>query len=181
MSYQNLYLFLTIVVLSTLTMKAIPFKKIGYVIVAILILIQFYHPAKNEGEALSVNDITHTVAVPDSVMQILQASCYDCHSNHTEYPWYHAIQPIGIWLDDHVTEGKRELNFSEYNTFKPKRQFKKLKKISKEVTEHDMPLTSYTFIHKNATLTESQITLLANWATAASLTIHVPDSINEKK
>ncbi len=162
-------------------MKNLPYKKIGFALVAILIIIQLYHPSKNEGEALTVNDITHTVVVPDSIMQILQTSCYDCHSNHTNYPWYHAIQPIGIWLDDHVNEGKRELNFSEYNTYKAKRQFKKLKKISKELEEHEMPLTSYTFIHKNATLSEAQIEQVINWANAASVTIVVPDSLSDTK
>jgi Haem-binding domain len=162
-------------------MKKIPFKKIGYALLIILALIQLYHPAGNNGEALSANDITHTVNVPDSVMKVLQTSCYDCHSNHTNYPWYHMIQPIGFWLDDHVNEGKRELNFSEYNTFKIKRQFKKLKKISKEVKENGMPLSSYTFIHHDAILTETQRQLLINWADSASLTIHIPDSLSNTK
>ena len=162
-------------------MKKIPFKKIGYAIIAILILIQFYHPEGNNGEALSANDITHTVNVPDSVMKVLQTSCYDCHSNHTNYPWYHVIQPIGLWLDDHVNEGKRELNFSEYNTFKPKRQFKKLKKISKEIKSESMPLSSYTFIHHDAILSKEQAQMLINWADLASMTIQVPDSIKLSK
>jgi len=162
-------------------MKKIPFRKIGYALLIILAFIQFYHPAGNNGEALSANDITHTVTVPDSVMKILQTSCYDCHSNHTNYPWYHVIQPIGFWLDDHVNEGKGELNFSEFNTYKVKRQFKKLNKISKEVEENEMPLSSFTFIHHDAILTESQRQLLINWADSASMTIHIPDSLGNAK
>jgi len=162
-------------------MKKIPFKKIGYTLVVILVLIQFYHLEGNNGDALTPNDITHTVNVPDTVMKVLQKSCYDCHSNHTNYPWYHTIQPIGFWLDDHVNEGKRELNFSEYNTFKPKRQYKKLKKISKEIKEHGMPLSSYTFIHHDAVLSESQAQLIINWADSSSTTIHVPDSLKGTK
>ena len=44
-----------------------------------------------------------------------------------------------------------------------------------------MPLTSYTFIHKNATLSEAQIEQVINWANAASVTIVVPDSLSDTK
>ena len=162
-------------------MKKIPFKKIGYLLIAVMVIIQFIHPSGNDGEALSATDITHTVAVPEDVMTILKTSCFDCHSNHTAYPWYHVIQPIGFWLDNHVNEGKRELNFSEFSNFKPKRQFRKLKKISKEVKEQEMPLTSFTLIHHDAVLNEVQIQRLINWADSASLTIHVPNSLKGAK
>ena len=162
-------------------MKRIPFKKIGYVLLAAFVIIQFIHPAGNDGEALSANDMTHTVAIPDDVLTILKTSCFDCHSNHTSYPWYHMVQPFGFWLDNHVKEGKKELNFSEFNTYKAKRQFKKLKKISKEVKEQGMPLSSYTFIHRYAILNDEQSQRLRNWADSASMTIQVPDSLKGMK
>lgn len=132
-----------------------------------LVLIQFYHPEPNDGNALGENDITHTVSVPDDVMQILKTSCFDCHSNHTDYPWYNKIQPVGIWLANHINEGKRELNFSEFNNYKAKRKRHKLEEMVKEIKEREMPLGSYTIIHKNAILTNEQAQLLINWADSA--------------
>ena len=113
------------------------------------------------------------------VMQILKTSCFDCHSNHTEYPWYSKIQPIGIWLANHINEGKRELNFSEFNNYKAKRKRHKLEEMVKEIKEREMPLSSYTIIHKNAILTNDQVQLLVDWAESAYQSI--PLDSNENK
>ena len=148
-------------------MSKISAKKIIIVLGVILVLIQFYQTETNMGNSLGENDITHTLAVPENVMQILKTSCFDCHSNHTDYPWYSKIQPIGIWLANHVNEGKRELNFSEFNNYKAKRKRHKLEELLKEIKEHEMPLSSYTIIHKNAILSNEQAKLLINWADSA--------------
>jgi hypothetical protein len=160
-------------------MKNVSVKKIIIGLGIFLILIQLYHPELNNGSALGDNDITHTVAVPDEVMQILKTSCFDCHSNHTDYPWYNKIQPVGIWLANHVNEGKRELNFSEFNNYKTKRKRHKLEEIVKEIKEQEMPLGSYTIIHKNAVLSNEQAQLLINWADSAYNSIPL-DSTSHK-
>jgi hypothetical protein len=145
-------------------MKNINMKKIGMALFAILVLIQFIRPERNGNWEKSDNDISLAINVPSNVQQILETSCYDCHSNHTTYPWYTNIQPIGLWMQHHVDEGKEELNFSEFKTYKPKRQKHKLEEIAEQVNEHEMPLSSYTLIHKNAILTPEQNVALVSWA-----------------
>lgn len=145
-------------------MKNINIKKIGIALFAILVLIQFIRPERNGNWEKSDNDISMAINVPSNVQQTLETSCYDCHSNHTTYPWYTNIQPIGLWMQHHVDEGKEELNFSEFKTYKPKRQKHKLEEIAEQVNEHEMPLSSYTLIHKNAVLTPEQNVALVSWA-----------------
>jgi hypothetical protein len=145
-------------------MKNINMKKIGMALFAIVVLIQFIRPERNGNWEKSDNDISMAINVPSNVQQILETSCYDCHSNHTTYPWYTNIQPIGLWMQHHVDEGKEELNFSEFKTYKPKRQKHKLEEIAEQVNEHEMPLSSYTLIHKNAILTPEQNVALVSWA-----------------
>lgn len=140
------------------------FKKIAVFLGFCLVVIQFIRPETNLGEAYSENDIAHTVEVPKHVQEILSSSCYDCHSNATVYPWYANIQPLGFWLKHHVDEGKSELNFSEFKTYTDKRKTKKFKEIVKEVEENEMPLPSYTWIHKHAVLTQEQKDTLLAWA-----------------
>ena len=142
-------------------------KKILVVLLAALVVIQFFHPSKNEGSA----DGPNAMAMPADVRNILETSCYDCHSNHTNYPWYNNIQPVAWWLNDHVNEGKREINFSEFNTYKLKRKIKKMKEIREQLEEGEMPLSSYTLIHSNAKLTEAQKTRLLAWVDSTKLSL----------
>jgi len=146
-----------------MTSKSKIFKTIGIILVLVIIVIQFIHPVRNLSNDSS-NDITKKYTVPDTVQVILRTSCYDCHSNHTEYPWYANIQPVAWWLDHHVDEGKRDLNFNNFSSYRIGRQYHKLEKITKEVNDGGMPISSYTLIHRYAILSDGQKKLVADWA-----------------
>ncbi len=137
-------------------------KKILIGICVVIIAIQFIHPAKNVSGNKS-NDISTKYPMPDSVSVIITKACADCHSNKTVYPWYANIQPIGLWLGHHVDEGKSEINFNEFASYRVGKQNHKLKEVIEQVQEGEMPLSSYTLIHKEAILTEAEKTTLINW------------------
>ncbi len=142
-------------------------KKLLQLLVIVLVLFQFYpRPEKNTSDQIGKNSIEIVHVVPSPVLNILKTSCYDCHSNNTVYPWYSRIQPVALWLDDHIREGKSELNFSEFGSYSIRRQYRKLEEINEEVKEDEMPLKSYTFIHGDAKLGQEQKLILANWVTA---------------
>lgn len=137
------------------------------VVVVALIVIQFFRPVKNADAEIAEEHITAKFQIPEDVQQVLKVSCYDCHSNTTHYPWYSNVQPVAWFLDDHVREGKRELNFSKFATYPAWRQYKKFKEIGKELKEEEMPLFSYTLVHRDAALSEEQRLSLQNWAASA--------------
>jgi hypothetical protein len=128
-------------------------KKFGIIVLAALVIAQFFKPEKNIGNNTNVNNI------PEDVLADLKTACYDCHSNNTVYPWYSNIQPVAWWLNDHIVDGKKDLNFDEVIT-KPK----KYKKIVEEIEEGEMPLSSYTLIHRNAKLNAEQKARIIGWA-----------------
>ena len=138
-------------------------KKVLVTLFILLIIIQFIRPERNMGIADTPNDITHTVPVSPEIKNILVTSCYDCHSNHTEYPWYFNIQPIAGWINHHIEEGKEELNLSEFKTFKTKRKLHKLEEMIEEIKSGEMPMSSYLLIHHNAKLSEDQKNKLIAW------------------
>ena len=139
-------------------------KALLFVLLIVFVLIQFIRPAKNKGEEIASNQITAIHQVPENVQQILKVSCNDCHSNTTYYPWYSKIQPVAWFLEDHIVEGKRELNFSTFATYPVYRRYKKFKEIGQQVKDGDMPLFSYTMPHRDAVLNADQKLILENWA-----------------
>jgi hypothetical protein len=138
-------------------------KKILYVLLFIFIGIQFIQPKANKGQAATNQDISHYVEVPGHIQNILKASCYDCHSNHTNYPWYASINPLGLWLDHHIREGKEELNFSDFSRYDKKKLDHKLEETLEEVQEGHMPLPAYLWLHDEAKLNQHQINQVVAW------------------
>ena len=140
-------------------------KKIIYGALIILFVVQFIRPTKNNS-----NDNTHHIStkyrVPSEVDTILKVACYDCHSNNTAYPWYSNLQPAAWFLSNHVKDGKKHLNFSEFTKLSIAIQNHKLEEIIEEVEEKEMPLASYTYVglHANAKLNDEQRLTLNTWA-----------------
>ena len=142
-------------------------KRLLIVLLIILIIAQFFQPSKNKGNAQSATDITRVVPVPDTVMVLLKTACYDCHSDSTRYPWYNHITPVNWWLKNHIDEGKRHINFSHYVEGSYKRKIKHLDETAEQVEKHEMPISSYLWIHKDARLNDAQRKLIIDWANNA--------------
>ena len=160
-------------------------KKIGYGLLIALIALQFISAEKNSNITASAtaNDISKVVPVPDNIQTILKTSCYDCHSNNSTYPWYASIQPIVWWMNDHIEEGKKEINFNEFASYSLRKQYKKLGEIIEQLKEDEMPLDSYRLIHRNAVLSEPKKLSLLNWAQALKDTMqqkYPADSLKKK-
>lgn len=140
------------------------FKKIMLVLLAALVVIQFIHPKKNKAEGPQPNYIGNVYAIPADVKTILAKVCNDCHSNNTVYPWYAKFQPILWWLDKHVKDGKNEMNFDDYTKRSLRFQYRKMEEVIEQVKEGEMPLNSYTWVHKDAKLTEEEKAKITGWA-----------------
>lgn len=140
-------------------------KKILIALLAILLLIQFFRPEKNTSMDVT-NDVGTKYKVSEEVSHLLGVACNDCHSNNTTYPWYASVQPMAWWLNDHVTEGKEHLNFSDFTQLPVAVQNHKFEEVIEVIEENEMPLESYTYLglHPKAKLTEFQKTTLKNWA-----------------
>ncbi|HTD94592.1 MAG TPA: heme-binding domain-containing protein [Chitinophagaceae bacterium] len=141
-------------------------KKIGIFLLAALVILQFFHPAKNKDKGPRPNFIGNNFPIPAHVQTILEKACNDCHSNNTRYPWYSYTQPVDWWLDNHVKEGKRHLNFDEYTNKRLRYQYHKLEEIAEQVKENEMPLNSYTWMHRDARLTPEEKNTLIDWSDA---------------
>jgi hypothetical protein len=136
-------------------------------LLVVFIVIQFFRPKKNISEGPQPNNIATVYPVPENVKSILAKACNDCHSNNTRYPWYNNIQPVAWWLADHVNDGKKELNYDEFTTYRLRKQYRRLEQTRELVEKGEMPLKSYTWIHRDAILTDAEKQALYSWADSA--------------
>lgn len=134
-------------------------KRILLALLVIFLLAQFVRPSKSNPPI----DPAKELRAPANVQQIIDRSCIDCHTNRTRHPWYNNITPVNWYLADHVKEGRHELNFSEYASYKPRRKNKKLEEICEQVEEGNMPLPEYTWLHPEAKLSQADRQTLCAW------------------
>ena len=133
-------------------------------ILALLIIIQFFQPEKNTKLENPQNDIVFVIEVPTAVKKKIVNACYDCHSETTVYPFYNRIVPVSWILAKHIRDGKDHLNFSEWANYDKKKQIKLLTAICEEITEGEMPLKGYVFMHSNAIINEKENEEICLWA-----------------
>ncbi|MBX7124984.1 MAG: heme-binding domain-containing protein [Cyclobacteriaceae bacterium] len=160
-------------------------KKIGYALVAVLVLIQFIRPDRNLSDDRTL-DFSQKYPVSEEVKAVMAVACNDCHTNLTRYPWYANVQPFGWILTKHVNDGKRHLNLSTFLRLPVAVQNHKLEEIIEQVKEKEMPLPSYTWLglHADANLTDEQRVLITTWAQAQMDTLRAqypPDSLVMKR
>ena len=139
------------------------FLKKGLIFLVIVFIgMQFYTPEKNISETYSTAFFENETQPPAPILATLQNKCYDCHSNNTNYPWYNNIAPVSYWIDDHILDGKKHLNFSGWTTYSTKKKDHKIEELVAEVQEGEMPLKEYTWTHWG--LTEDEVKGLIAWA-----------------
>ncbi|ALL06237.1 cytochrome C [Pedobacter sp. PACM 27299] len=141
-------------------------RKVLLIFAVLMLLIQLFRRGRNSSASASPNAIEANYQVPKEIGLLLRTSCYDCHSNNTVYPWYSQIQPFSWWLQSHVNDGKKELNFDQFNTYNIKKKKHKLDEVVEVIEKDEMPLSSYTLVHRKAVLSTQDKDKIIAWAKA---------------
>ncbi|MCB0428875.1 MAG: heme-binding domain-containing protein [Flavobacteriales bacterium] len=124
---------------------------------------QFIPVNRNQQDEGTSSDFLQTYHPPANISTLLKNACYNCHSNHTDYPWYSYVQPVGWYLERHINKGKENLNLSAFDTYSSRRKRSKLKSMIHQVKDGGMPLSSYTLMHKEARLSEDDKSTLISY------------------
>lgn len=143
------------------------FQTLIVLFVVALVVIQFFQPEKNSGE-IGSSHILKSEQLPEEISNLLANACLDCHSNQTNYLWYHQVAPVSWFINGHITEGKSELNLSDWGTWDPIDKITALDDMATEVKKGKMPLESYALIHRKAKLSEEQKANLVAWTESFS-------------
>ncbi len=127
------------------------------------IALQFFRPDQTNPPIIEAETLESAVQIPENAAAILARSCNDCHTNKTEYPFYSKISPFNWFLARHIEDGRRELNFSIWNTYEPRRKKRKLEQICEQISDGEMPLPSYLWVHRAAKLSDEDVKILCDW------------------
>ncbi len=101
--------------------------------------------------------------IDPKVLSILERSCQDCHSEITHYPWYSYVAPVSWLIRIDVTRGRRHLNLSRWSEYPIQRKERSLSEIANQVKDRDMPLPQYTWIHRDARLSDADVNAIFQW------------------
>ncbi len=130
-------------------------KKIFKILAVAFVVIQFFQIDKTNPTFDENQDFIKINNPSPEIAEKIKASCYDCHSNETKYPWYTYVQPVGWWVKNHIDHGKKHLNFSEFGSYAAKKQSHKMEECYELIENGEMPLKSYTIAHQNAVLDDA--------------------------
>lgn len=139
-------------------------RKIFLIFVFILVIIQFIRPKLNNKDDYDLAYFIEETNLNKHLFVIMKNSCFDCHSNKTNYPWYSHISPVSMWIQNHINEGKKHLNFSKWDKYSLKKKEHKLEELIEEIQDGEMPLKSYKLIHTSSRLDNKQKDSILNWA-----------------
>ena len=134
---------------------------IGSSMAAVFVVAQFFQPPpilsprSNAGHNL----LTDT-KLPPKVHAILERSCVDCHSTSVDLPWYGHISPVSWYVAGHIRLGRKKLDFSDW----PQNDYGLRQNVADAIDDRSMPLRSYCWVHRNATLSATEIKVLEAWA-----------------
>lgn len=137
-------------------------------VLVLLVAIQFWPVSRTNPP------VTGEVQAPAEVMDVLQRSCYDCHSHTTVWPWYAHVAPMS-WLVAHdVNEGRDHLDFSTWESLDAEHVGRALGHIVEQLEEKEMPLWYYLPLHPDARLSDADRELVITWAKARREALGLP-------
>lgn len=139
-------------------------KRILLLLLGIVVLIQFIPSNLPDVTFENPNDLLANNDVPENIESLLRASCYDCHSNESVYPWYSYVAPVSYLISKDTREGRHHLNFSEWEKMDSIEKAEALEDIAEEVEEGEMPMKIYPIMHSNARLSDADRNAIADWA-----------------
>lgn len=100
---------------------------------------------------------------PQRVMDLLQRSCFDCHSNETTWPWYGKVAPFSWAYVNEVNRGRDKLNFSTWNRLSAGDMERLRAEIWNQVKFGEMPPPMHVFLNQDARVTTDHHRMLREW------------------
>lgn len=142
-------------------------KRLVVALVVFIVIAQVIRPSRINPPVDPSREIGATLSLRPAVAAILERSCNDCHSNRTVWLWYSGVAPVSWLVAYDVHEGRRKMNFSEWDAHILQERQKLLDRMCSDVSKGDMPGLPYSLMHPRARLSAADVQDVCNWAQTA--------------
>jgi Haem-binding domain len=156
-------------------------KKVLLALLGLLLLAQVVQPRRTNPPVVESRSMAAHIPVPAQIQGILKRSCYDCHSSATVWPWYSHTAPVSWLVTDDVNEGRRHINFQDWESLEAKEAVERLGLICGEVKSGDMPPRSYRIMHPRSVLSPEEVNAICSWSQSFIKVPEFPDKSPDKK
>ena len=150
------------------------FRWVLIILVCAVVVIQFIRPARTNPAIDPTQTIESRLQVSGQVAAIFDRSCNDCHSNKTRWPWYSNVAPVSWFVIGHVNDARSVMNFSQWGNYDKDKQSRRLRDICEQVSDGEMPLSSYTPLHRGSKLSVDDVKTLCDWTNAERARLSAP-------
>jgi hypothetical protein len=82
---------------------------------------------------------------------LAKRACFDCHSNETVWPWFSHVAPISWVIQRDVEQGRRVVNFSEWD-----RRQNEARESARALRSGEMPPRRYVWLHPGVRLSATE-------------------------
>ena len=127
------------------------------------ILIQFVTPERTNPAFDQSLAIAARAEFTPPISTMIKASCFDCHSNETRWPWYSYIAPVSWLVADDVASGRKHLNYSDWGKYPKSKRVLKLGQIYEQISKGEMPIKKYLLMHPDAQLSAADRDSILSW------------------
>jgi len=114
----------------------------------------------------AATSIYSQVEIPPEMDAILKRSCWNCHSNDTQWPWYSYVAPASWLIARDVEKAREIMNFSSWTEQAGKKlqlAVGMLAASCADVNVGRMPKPEYVFLHSEAMLNEAEKKGFCDW------------------
>jgi hypothetical protein len=87
--------------------------------------------------------------------EVARSSCYSCHSNETDWPFYSYVAPMSWLVRSDVDRGREAFNFSDWDEYGSDAD-----DAVEMIEDGEMPPGRFTMIHGDARLSDAERQLL---------------------
>jgi hypothetical protein len=142
-------------------------QRTGLIFILILAAAQLVRPDRTNPPTDPSRAIRAQAGMAAGMVDALDRSCGDCHTNGTVWPSYTQVAPVSWLMAYGVKEGRKAVNFSEWGDYPPDRQRQLLAESCRDVSTGKMP-GAYARLRPETRLTAEEIQLICAAAGAAS-------------